>query len=169
MSQEDWGELERAAGAGRQPYMREQSGLDPWLSLKGRIPRSGYWLKFALPIFALQAMGLLVDALALGVSPDRLGPGRAISWLITIWPGIVGAVKRLHDLGHPGWYLAIYYAGTIGAGIALAIAVPLFGTVGIVVAIPLVFLVLGAIWYGIKIMFFRGTVGPNEFGPDPLG
>jgi uncharacterized membrane protein YhaH (DUF805 family) len=168
MSEEDWGELERAAQTGRPAHARGQSGLDLWLSLEGRIPRSTYWLKFALPLAAIQWVGMLVDTVGLGYGPDHLGPGRVIASLLTFWPGIVAAVKRLHDLGHPGWYVAAFYGGTIGAGIALAIAVPLFGAIGGLVAIPLGLLMLGALWYSIKIMFFRGTFGPNEYGPDPL-
>lgn len=171
MADEDWGELERAAAAGRAPYRRAQAardGLDLWVSLKGRIPRSTYWLKFAVPIAVLQWIGQIVDVAGLGYSPAQIGPGRVIAWLITFWPGIVASVKRLHDLGHPGWYLAIFYGGTLGAGIATGIAVPLFGTLGLLVGIPFVVLLLGAFWFSIKIMFFRGTPGPNEFGEDPL-
>jgi uncharacterized membrane protein YhaH (DUF805 family) len=117
---------------------------------------------------AIQWLGMLVDMVGLGYGPNHLGLGRVIAWLLTFWPGIVAMVKRLHDLGHPGWYVAAFYGGTIGAGIALAIALPAFGTLGALVAIPLGLLMLGALWYSIKIMFFRGTMGPNEFGPDPL-
>ena len=169
MSQEDWGEMERAAGAGRAAYAEGRTGLDLWLSLKGRITRSDYWLKFALPIFVVQAMGIMVDTMAIGVTPYRVGPARVLTSLLTFWPGIVAAVKRLHDLGHPGWYILVFYGGTFGAGIAMAVAIPLWGSAGLVVGIPFVFLMLGAIWYSVKMMVVRGTRGPNAYGPDPLG
>lgn len=167
MSQKDWGELERAALSERPEVRREQTGLALWWSLRGRISRSTYWLKFALPITIMQWAALALDS-ALGYQPVRFGPVRAMAGLITFWPGIVAAVKRLHDLGHPGWFLAIFYGGAIGAGIALAIAVPLLGTLGLLLGIPMIFLALGAVWFSIKIMFFRGTIGANEYGPDPV-
>jgi uncharacterized membrane protein YhaH (DUF805 family) len=168
MSQEDWGELERAAGTGRAPYMIEQSGLNTWLSLRGRISRSTYWIKFALPIMALTWMAMAVDALVLNIAPDHFGPTRVIIGFLTFWPGIAGAVKRLHDLGHPGWYIAVFYGGALGAAIATGIAFGIWGPAGMVVGIPFAFLALASLWYTLKIMFVRGTIGPNEYGPDPV-
>jgi len=168
MSQEDWGELERAAAAGRMPLRYDQDGLDLWLSLRGRISRSTYWLKFVLPIAVLQWLAAFVDIFALGHAPDQFGPTQAVVFLATFWPGIAAAVKRLHDLGHPGWYVAVFYGGTVGAGIALALAVPLFGIAGALAGVPFVFLMLGALWYSIKMMAFRGTIGPNQYGSDPV-
>ena len=26
-----------------------------------------------------------------------------------------------------------------------------------------------AFWFFIELMFFKGTIGPNQYGPDPLG
>ena len=54
------------------------------------------------------------------------------------WGAAAIAVKRLHDLGRPGWYVL----GTL---------------------IPIYNLYLGWI-----MLFKRGDVGPNEYGPDPL-
>jgi uncharacterized membrane protein YhaH (DUF805 family) len=166
MNQDEWGELERAAHAHR-PRPREPQGLELWLSPRGRIARSTYWLKFALPITGLQLLGAVVD-LASGVRPDGFGPARALMFVATFWPGIVASVKRLHDLGHPGWFVGVFYGGTLGLGLALAVAVPLLGTVGLLVGIPWLVLALGATWYSLKMMFARGTPGPNQYGPDPL-
>jgi uncharacterized membrane protein YhaH (DUF805 family) len=59
--------------------------------------------------------------------------------VLLIWPGVASHVKRAHDRGRSGWFV-------------------LLGVVPIV-----------AIWPAIEIAFLRGDVGPNRFGPDPLG
>jgi uncharacterized membrane protein YhaH (DUF805 family) len=59
--------------------------------------------------------------------------------VLLIWPGVASRVKRAHDRGRSGWFV-------------------LLGVVPIV-----------AIWPAIEIAFLRGDVGPNRFGPDPLG
>ena len=88
--------------------------------------------------------------------------------LLLLWPGIAGVVKRLHDLDHPGWFVAAYYGGFIAGGVVLAIAIPALGAGALILGIPLIFLAVMGFWYGIKVSFFRGTPGPNEYGPDPL-
>jgi uncharacterized membrane protein YhaH (DUF805 family) len=59
--------------------------------------------------------------------------------LAIILPTIAVAVRRLHDLDRTGWWVFI----------------------GL---IPLVGWIILIIWY-----CSRGTLGPNRFGPDPLG
>ena len=53
-------------------------------------------------------------------------------------PGLAVSIRRLHDLGRSGWYF-------------LLILIPLIGTIILL------------IWF-----CMRGTVGPNQYGPDPL-
>jgi uncharacterized membrane protein YhaH (DUF805 family) len=67
-------------------------------------------------------------------------------WLITflgiliIWPSLALSIKRWHDRNKSGWWVLI----------------------GLV---PLI----GGIWALIETGFLAGTVGPNEYGLDPLG
>lgn len=63
----------------------------------------------------------------------------ALFGLATILPSLAVAVRRLHDLDRTGWWIFI----------------------GL---IPLIGWIILIIWY-----CTRGTVGPNRFGPDPLG
>src|SRR5262249_44348098 len=57
----------------------------------------------------------------------------------SVWPGIAVGAKRFHDRDKSGWFLLIFL-------------------------VP----VLGLLWLLIELGFFRGTVGHNRFGPDPL-
>jgi uncharacterized membrane protein YhaH (DUF805 family) len=74
-------------------------------------------------------------------------------------------IKRLHDRDKSGWWLLLFYLvpylllGPIGwitgpermLGVALAVASAAV-----------------TIWMIVEIGCRRGTVGPNQYGPDPL-
>ena len=70
------------------------------------------------PLFALPAVGVAVAA---GVAELAI------------------TVKRLHDIGRPGWHWWL-------------LLIPFYN-----------------IYLGLSLLFKRGSIGPNEFGTDPLG
>ena len=164
MSQTDWNELERAAVV-RTPAHPGPSLGTLWFTMSGRIPRSTYWLKFVLPLTAIQFAAAFANLLAGSLGSRALGPISIVAWLFVIFPTIAGAVKRLHDLGHPGWYLAVIYGGILGCGVFSVVLTP---TLGLLVMLPMMVLAIAGMWYSLKMAFFRGTYGPNAFGPDPL-
>jgi len=100
--------------------------------------------------------------------PDGMGPVGGVLFLLILWPVMVSLVKRLHDLDHPGWFVGAFYGGIFAGGVIAAIVIPALGNVALILGIPLLVLILMGFWYGIKISFFRGTIGPNRYGPDPL-
>ena len=55
------------------------------------------------------------------------------------WAGLAVAAKRWHDRNKSAWWILIEL-------------------------IP----IIGPIWAIVELGFFKGTVGPNRFGPDPL-
>jgi len=119
-----------------------------WFSFSGRLNRKAYWLKGVLLVWMIglgvQLFGLLVGLL-LGVSVmgGMLGIAAVLLVLLplvvfNIWVGFAVLVKRAHDLGHSGWWLLFFL-------------VPIYN-----------------FWIGIVMAFFRGTPGPNDYGPDPI-
>jgi uncharacterized membrane protein YhaH (DUF805 family) len=73
----------------------------------------------------------------------RMGPVTSIVLLLfgilVTWISIAVGIKRFHDRNKSGvWILIIF--------------------------VP----VIGGLWYLIECGFLRGTVGPNDYGPDPL-
>jgi uncharacterized membrane protein YhaH (DUF805 family) len=102
----------------------------------GRARRSEYWF-FSLFFFIASVVAGLIDG-ALGFG---IGAGQGVIWAITclvfLIPGIMVAIRRLHDLDRTGWWLLIAF-------------VPVVGSI-----VLLVFYVMS------------GTEGPNRFGPDP--
>jgi len=109
------------------------------LSMKGRIPRSTLWLRFALPLYALIFIAAGVD-LAIGSFDREAGIGlfSGLLTLLAVLPSIAVCIKRFHDRNHPGWFYLLCF-------------IPILG-----------------IWPLIELYFLRGTHGDNDYGPDPL-
>ncbi len=120
-----------------------------WFSFSGRLNRKAYWLK-GVVLMSIIANGVQVFALLVGMmSGGDGGMGAMVAGIgllivvmplivFNIWVGLAVGVKRAHDLGHSGWWLLLFI-------------VPFYN-----------------IWMAIKIAFFRGTPGPNDYGADPI-
>jgi len=107
------------------------------LSPDGRISRSQYWLKWALPVFVIGiALALLVFVTI--DDPTVAATIIPIFDLIILWPGIAILIKRSHDRDRSGWFILLFL-------------VPLLN-----------------FWPLIELLFLRGTIGSNRFGPDPV-
>jgi uncharacterized membrane protein YhaH (DUF805 family) len=125
-----------------QIYMVEEAYVAPsisefLLSPYGRISRSQYWLKWALPIFVI---GIVLVLLVFTTIDDPTVAGTIIPIfdLIVLWPSIAILIKRAHDRDRSGWFILLF-------------VVPLLN-----------------LWPFIELLFVRGTIGGNRFGPDPV-
>ncbi|WP_029415781.1 DUF805 domain-containing protein [Brevundimonas bacteroides] len=140
-------------------------------SFNGRIRRQHFWIGWLICLGAGVVLGWI----------PLLGTLLSIA---LIWPNLAISVKRLHDMGHTGWLVAIPWiagiAGVVAAGMSvgfaaltsgyidnedpaavLAVIGPMFGILAIVALIQLGFL----LWIGIS----EGQRGANRFGPNPKG
>ena len=145
------------------PYRR-------YADFSGRSRRKEYWMFVLLNVLiaiVLEGLTFALGASAifgLGAQPATalsFGPMFWIAaillgiWaLVTIIPSLAVAVRRLHDRDMSGWYL-------LGFVIVIAI-ISRFGTFGRLLTLVL------EVGY-IVILALPGTVGPNKYGPDPLG
>ncbi len=131
-------------------------------SFDGRINRAKYW------IAALIWLVIWLVALAIGA---------ALIYGVNLWVGIIVfvvvgipalisglaiGIKRLHDRDKSGWWILLFYfvpsiLSQIGQQIGGAGAILALGGFAI------------SIWGFVEIGCLRGTVGPNQYGPDPLG
>jgi uncharacterized membrane protein YhaH (DUF805 family) len=115
----------------------------------GRANRAKFWL-VALGIFVIEVIifAALGGTTAMSTDPQQamanLGPGVGIVLfvfgIVALWISIAVAVKRYHDRNKSGWWVFIVF-------------------------VP----IIGGIWYLVECGFLRGTPGPNDYGPDPLG
>ena len=145
-----------------------------YTSLQGRISKRTFLLWFFLPIAVIRILASSIDTALYG-TPSSLselgGPWENAQLLLTIWPGVAGTVKRLHDLE----INAKHVGGMYGAW-AVAIALFLFNRTGSDVVTPglIAAIVTGilAIIYTLYVLilccFKSGIKGPNSYGTDPL-
>jgi uncharacterized membrane protein YhaH (DUF805 family) len=139
-------------------------------SLDGRINRAKWWAGLIIIAIIGIAAGLIVGLL--------FGDGIAariilfIVQLVLLYPGYAVSGKRFQDRDKPAMYALVGIAiGLLYALLALfgAVGAGAPGEVGALDWIfMLAFLAVG-IWYLIELGILKGTAGPNQYGPDPLG
>jgi len=131
-------------------------------SFEGRISRKTFWIGIAVLIVAELAAYLIAEAL----QGDRLS---AIVDLAFIYPEFAVAVKRAHDRDLPIWILVVFFGGE--AVLDLLTVLELSGggeqpsVVSLFIAVPFTVLLVALL---IELGFRRGTIGPNQYGPDPV-
>ncbi|HKM87674.1 MAG TPA: DUF805 domain-containing protein [Xanthobacteraceae bacterium] len=131
-------------------------------SFHGRIGRRTFWIAMGV-VAAAEIVGHLV---ANQIEGDRLG---AIVDLAFTYPEFAIAVKRGRDRNMPVWLLGVFFGA--GALLDLLTVLGWAGTdeapsmLSLVIAVP--FTIIG-IALLVELGFRRGTVGPNQYGPDPL-
>ncbi len=143
-----------------------------YASISGRANRARYWLT-ALAAFAIMfVLVMIMAAIAPGKgSPTSAGGAIAITILILpvlycVWVMFAAGLRRLHDLDKSAWWALPYFIGPtlIDAvaefGIGRAATAPYW-------AVKLAGMAL-SLWVLVEVGFFKGTAGPNRFGPDPL-
>jgi uncharacterized membrane protein YhaH (DUF805 family) len=142
-----------------------------YFSLRGRISRSQYWLRFFLPVFAV---GFVLHLLqTLGVEGARTVSH--LFNLLVLWPGIAVLVKRIHDRNKSGALVWLMYAPLLLAIVITIIAIVHgvmnsgeAGGLGLFSGALWVMVAAVAIWFFVEFGCMRGTIGPNRFGPDPV-
>jgi uncharacterized membrane protein YhaH (DUF805 family) len=136
-------------------------------SFAGRINRGKYWLALCIWIAAWVVLsfiwtGVLVSAgRAVGLSIYVV---TLVCILLGAWSGLAAGVKRLHDREKSGWWILLFWLGpSVLSGWNTATP-DLDGGFMLPFAAAAI-----AIWAFIELGCLRGTLGPNQYGPDPLG
>jgi uncharacterized membrane protein YhaH (DUF805 family) len=155
-------------------------------SFKGRIPRLYFWVT---SLVVGVVVGMLTSTFQFAAQSHGMGEINPESnefeptgplWiamfvvsLANMWINFALTIKRLHDRDRTGWWLVALYLVIIAAVVLGVVTLmqlegqrkPLnTAAVGVVIAASVIML-----WLFIEIGFLRGTVGPNRYGPDPLG
>ena len=141
-------------------------------SFSGRINRKPWWLTnlaIGVIVFVVMVAVMMMAGGAL-LSQDpaamvgALG-GVAIVLVIVIipliWIWLALGAKRLHDRNKSAWWLLILWV--------LPLVLQYIG--GMIDSVGFIFGLAGfaiSIWAIVELGFLRGTVGPNQYGPDPL-
>ena len=143
-----------------------------YTSFNGRINRAPYWLGAIIMAFVAILIFLVVGGL-LGVSmmaPDfRFKLFSLVFGVLFLYPAVALMVKRLHDRDRPAWLAGLFLAPNLIKNVTDVIGVtgnPLAFNILDFLLFVLAFIT--NIWAFVELGCLRGTVGTNQYGPDPL-
>lgn len=131
-------------------------------SFDGRINRGKWWLALLIYVIfwiAVSILGYIVMSIAgmLGMAVF------VVAGIVAIVSGIAVGVKRLHDRNKSGWWLVVFYlVPSLLSGLGMY-----SGSEAISMLLSLIGLGI-SVWMIVELGCLRGTVGPNDYGPDPL-
>ena len=116
----------------------KQSLKELFFTYEGRLNRKRYLLRG----LALGLVGFLVfylmTAAAFMTENVLVAFADVVVYAIIFVSSFMLSIRRLHDMGKPGWWVAILFVPVVGIILSLVM------------------------------LFKKGTEGANEYGPDPL-
>jgi uncharacterized membrane protein YhaH (DUF805 family) len=136
-----------------------------FFTFSGRINRAKYWVAVLIycAIYAVLAIfGYVTDESAIYQSINGM-----LGIVIFISSLAVG-VKRLHDRNKSGWYLVLFYIvpGILATG-GMVVGTVMEESIVIASILGLAAFAIG-VWAFVELGCLRGTIGANQYGPDPL-
>lgn len=127
-----------------------------YCNFTGRATRSEFWWFVLFGAIVNSCLGLFTNA-----SPETGMLTSGIVSLVLLLPHFAVTARRLHDANLSGWIQLAPVGLALLGGLALHLD---FGT-----SAYMCIMVAGLSGLGLLILYARrGTVGPNNFGPDPL-
>jgi uncharacterized membrane protein YhaH (DUF805 family) len=145
----------------------------------GRINRAKYWLWILLYLIA----AIIVAAVIYFINSPIAGGIVQFAFSIAAFVSSLAVVtKRLHDRGKSAWWLLVYVlipSILLGVGAGLAMYSGLsqmasspggvdLGQMGMISGILVLASFVFLIWAFVDLACLRGTIGANQYGPDPL-
>jgi uncharacterized membrane protein YhaH (DUF805 family) len=122
-----------------------ESAFKKFFVWKGRASRSEFWWFY---LFYLVGMTVTILLKFFYYAPT-------IFYLVTFFPFLSVSIRRLHDVGHSGWWYWIALLPIViysYEGRNHKVLMPIFGFM-----------------YAIKLLFTLSEEGDNQYGPSPLG
>jgi uncharacterized membrane protein YhaH (DUF805 family) len=139
-----------------------------YMTTDGRIGRQSFWMG----ILGLFVVALVVNLILWGLFGALSNTTRWLSFvlqLVLAYPTYALFAKRFQDRDKPGNYGWIL----VGASLLYSL-LALFGLFGDPMAQNMLGNILGVVvfavfvWFLIELGILRGTVGSNQYGPDPV-
>jgi uncharacterized membrane protein YhaH (DUF805 family) len=129
----------------------------------GRINRAKFWAgSIVVAILSVIVQLLLVRIGGLGLA--------AIVSLVFLYPAYAIWLKRSNDRDRPPWMVQVFLALVVVNNLATAlIGLNPHGGRPFILSLLTLLVGLGSLWVLIDLGCLRGTVGQNQYGPDPLG
>lgn len=124
-------------------------------SYQGRINRAKYWLAalaYLIVTMIIVACAFMVPLVGMVVA--------VVGYIGILVSSVMVGIKRLHDRDKSGWWLLVFIGGPV-----LLSAFSLLVDDNWLVSLASTAI---AIWMIVELGCLRGTVGPNQYGPDPV-
>jgi uncharacterized membrane protein YhaH (DUF805 family) len=137
-------------------------------SFEGRINRKPYWLGVII-LVAISLVVTLLLALVVGMQGRSFMILTFVIQLVFLYPSAALMVKRLQDRNRPAWFAALILVPLILQGITNILGItgnPM--NQGMLDYLFMAWIFIVGIWFFIELGCLRGTVGDNQYGPDPL-
>ncbi len=136
-----------------------------FITFSGRINRAKFWI--AVLIFTAINVVFLALAYA-GADGSAIQTVNTIVGVAVLISSIGVTIKRLHDRNKSGWYVLLFLV----APMILLTAGIVIGTMSkgsdiVATGFWLVAIAI-CIWAFVELGCLRGTIGQNQYGPDPL-
>jgi uncharacterized membrane protein YhaH (DUF805 family) len=158
--------------------------MSMFTGFEGRINRAKWWLGTIILVIAGVILWWII-ARIFGASMMPADPASArtlavvqlITFVILVYPWLSLITKRLNDRDRPQWYAYVFLAPSV-LGILLGLLGLTIGapdaTTGAVTPTSLGWIlnlltIAVGIWMLVELGILKGTTGPNQHGPDPLG
>ncbi len=139
-----------------------------YLTVDGRIGRQDFWIG----VVGLIVVGIVTSLIIVGLFGPLGFFSRLLQFILQLvlaYPGYCLMAKRFQDRGRPATFAAIVIGISLLIGLLMLIGVTGSPAAPNLVGTLLAFVNLAiAIWVLVELGFMRGTVGENEYGPDPV-
>jgi uncharacterized membrane protein YhaH (DUF805 family) len=140
-----------------------------FITFSGRINRAKFWL---VAIFCFGFLVAVMGATAFFTSSvTTIFQAGIVAYIPIAYAAVVSAIKRLHDRNKSGWWVVLLYGvPTVFpglAGVLMLRVVPAAAFEWIAMVLQLISLIV-IVWALIALGCLRGTIGRNQYGPDPL-
>jgi len=136
-----------------------------FFGFSGRTSRAKFWIAALIYV--------VIDAVLtiLGYVANQNAVFQAVSGMLSIVvliSSIAVVVKRLHDRDRSGWYLVLFYiVPTVLVVGGVVASVTMEESTLIVSILGLLAFAVG-VWAFVELGCLRGTIGANQYGPDPV-
>jgi uncharacterized membrane protein YhaH (DUF805 family) len=138
-------------------------------SFTGRIGRASYWLVMVLMSAVLVAITLAFEfftASSSGLSTTlvvSVSAAVVIAALAILVPALAVSAKRLHDRDKSALWILFFW---LGPGLIQILGRRLLDENTQFVTAAIAWVIF--LWMLVELGILRGTIGPNQYGPDPL-
>lgn len=138
-----------------------------YLTTEGRIGRQDFWMG----ILGFVVAGIILSIIIYAIAGSTSVTARVLNFVVQLlfaYPSYALLMKRFQDRDKPGSYAIIIVGLSLLSGVInlFWVGAPMQGGFfGAIVGIVILAIV---IWVVVELGILRGTVGANQYGPDPV-